>query len=162
MWSIHTNSMSEISWLLLTQFWPNCKGRFLEPSWTDSNCKGDICPGDICQGNICTYQEYLGCYWPNFEQTFWAQFFWGLNFLAHFFLIKLYHLCAICSLFELFSSIFIHSSCLASFLAVLCFFEHFCTILNIFFLQILGIWYHFAPCSNFELFSSNGTISNHF
>ena len=29
----------------------------------------DICPGNICPGNIPLYQEYLGCYWPDFDQT---------------------------------------------------------------------------------------------
>ena len=28
-----------------------------------------ICPGDICPGDICPYQEYLSCYWPDFDQT---------------------------------------------------------------------------------------------
>ena len=65
----HTNSMSVISQLLLTQFWPNFKDSFLGLSWTDSNCHSDICPGNICQGDICPYQEYLSCYWPDFYQT---------------------------------------------------------------------------------------------
>ena len=63
----HTNSMASISQLFLTWFWPNFKGRFLGPFWTDSNCHsdicpGNICPGDICPGAICPYQEYLSCY----------------------------------------------------------------------------------------------------
>ena len=62
-------SISGISQLLLSRFWPNFKSRFLESSWTDSNCHGDICQGNICPGNICTYREYLSCYWPDFYQT---------------------------------------------------------------------------------------------
>ena len=27
--------------------------------------------------NIFSYQEYLSCYWPNFQQTFWIRFFWA-------------------------------------------------------------------------------------
>ena len=67
-------SISGISQLLLSRFWPNIKGRFLGPFWTDSNCHGDLWPGNICPGHICPAQEYLTCYWPNFEQTFWTQF----------------------------------------------------------------------------------------
>ena len=52
----------------LSRYWPN-KGWFLGASRTDSNCNSDICPGDICPGNICPYQEYLSCYWPDFEKT---------------------------------------------------------------------------------------------
>ena len=33
---------SIISQLLLSQFWPNFKGRFLVLSWADSNCQGNI------------------------------------------------------------------------------------------------------------------------
>ena len=77
-------SISGISKLLLTRIWPNFKGMFLGPFWTDSNCHNDICPGNICPGNkchsdicprnicpcdICPYQEYLSCYWPDFDQT---------------------------------------------------------------------------------------------
>ena len=70
----HTNSMSVIFQLLLTRFWPNFKRRFLGLSWTDFNCSsnicwGIICPGNICPGNICPYQEYLSCYWPDFDET---------------------------------------------------------------------------------------------
>ena len=48
--------------LLLTQFLPNFKGRFLEPSLTDANRYGDICP----------YQEYISCccYRLYFDHTF--------------------------------------------------------------------------------------------
>ena len=63
------SSMSAISQLLLTRFWWNFKGRFLGTSRTDSNCLGDICPRNICPRNICPYQEYLSCYWPNFNET---------------------------------------------------------------------------------------------
>ena len=65
----HTNSMSAISQLLLTRFWWNFKGRFLETFRTDSNCQGYICPRNICPRNICPYQEYLSCYWPDFDET---------------------------------------------------------------------------------------------
>ena len=71
--------MSAISQLLLAQLWSNFKYRFLRPSWTDSNCHGDIRPGNICPGNICPYQEYLGCYWSNIDKKFLSQCFGGLN-----------------------------------------------------------------------------------
>ena len=29
----------------------------------------DICPCNICPCDICPYQEYLSCYWPDYEQT---------------------------------------------------------------------------------------------
>ena len=50
-------------------FWQNFKHRFLGPSWTISICHSDICPGNICPCNICPYQEYLSCYWSDFDQT---------------------------------------------------------------------------------------------
>ena len=28
----------------------------------------DICPCNICPGDICPYQQYLSCYWPDFDQ----------------------------------------------------------------------------------------------
>ena len=59
----------QISQLLLTRFLPNFKLRFLGTSRTDSNCHRDICPGNICPGDICTYQEYISCYWLDFEQS---------------------------------------------------------------------------------------------
>ena len=62
-------SISAISQLLLTRFWPNFKHRFLGPSLTHPNCHGDICAGNICPVDICPYREYLSCYWPNFDQT---------------------------------------------------------------------------------------------
>ena len=65
----HTNSMSAISQLLLARFWPNFKGRFLGLSLTDPNCHDDICPSNICPCDICPYQEYLSCYWSDFDQT---------------------------------------------------------------------------------------------
>ena len=65
--------MSAISQLLTAQFWPNFKCRFLGPSWTDSNCPGDICPGNICPGNICSYQENLSCYLPDLTNIFWIR-----------------------------------------------------------------------------------------
>ena len=63
------NSMSVISPLILTRFWPNFKGRFLGHSRTDSNCYGGICQGNICPGNICPYQEYLSCYSTHLDET---------------------------------------------------------------------------------------------
>ena len=75
-------SILGISQLLLTQFWPNFKGGFLGPSLADSNCHGDICPGNICPGNICPVQKYLTCYWHNFYQTFWTQFFKALIYFG--------------------------------------------------------------------------------
>ena len=63
------NSMSVIAQLLITRFWPNFKRRCQGLSWTDFNCHSSICPGNICPGNICPYQEYLSCYWPNFDET---------------------------------------------------------------------------------------------
>ena len=74
-------SISGVSRLLLTRFWWDFKGRFLEPSLTDANSQGDICPGNICPGDICPYQQYLSCYWPDFDQTFVTQFLGGLNVL---------------------------------------------------------------------------------
>ena len=65
----HRNSMSAISQLLLTRFWRNFKHRFMGLSWTDFNYRSNICPGNICPGNICLYQEYLSCYWPDFDTT---------------------------------------------------------------------------------------------
>ena len=53
----------------VTRFWWNFKGRFLWTFRTDSNCQGDICPHNICPCDICPYQEYLSCYWPDFDET---------------------------------------------------------------------------------------------
>ena len=55
--------------LLLTRFWPNLKSRYLGTSRTDFSCHGDICSGNTCPGYICLYQEYLNCYWPDFDET---------------------------------------------------------------------------------------------
>ena len=55
--------------LLLTGFWWYFKGSFLGTSRTDSDSHGDICPNNICPGDIWPYQEYLSCYWPNFDET---------------------------------------------------------------------------------------------
>ena len=30
--------------------------------------------------NICPFQQYLSCYWPDSDLTFWTQLFGGLNF----------------------------------------------------------------------------------
>ena len=59
-------------------FGPNFKGRFLRPFLPDANPHSDICPG-----NICPYQEYLSCYVPNFDQTFWNQVFVDPQFFGH-------------------------------------------------------------------------------
>ena len=62
-------SISGISQLLRTRFWWNFKGSFLWTFRTNSNCQGDICPFNICPCDICPYQEYLSCYWPDFDET---------------------------------------------------------------------------------------------
>ena len=49
--------------------WQKFKGRFLWLSWTYFNCRSKICPGNICPSDVCPYQEYLSCYWPNFDET---------------------------------------------------------------------------------------------
>ena len=83
-------SISGISQMLLARFWPNFKGRFLGRSLTDANCYGDIWQGNICPGNICPYQQYLNCYWSDFDQIFWHNF-GGLNFCRpHSFWTKLF------------------------------------------------------------------------
>ena len=68
--------MSALSQLLLARFWQNFKGSFLGASRTDSNNQVDICPGNICPGNICPYQEYLSCYWPDFNETLNLNQYW--------------------------------------------------------------------------------------
>ena len=65
--TIHRNSMLAISQLLLTWFWWNFNCGFLATSKTDHNFHGDICSGNIHPGDICPYQEYLSCYWPDFN-----------------------------------------------------------------------------------------------
>ena len=67
--SHHRNSMLVISQLLLSQFWWNFKRMFLGTSKTDSNYQVEICSGNICPGYICSYQEYLSCYLPDFDET---------------------------------------------------------------------------------------------
>ena len=64
-----TSVISVISLLLLTRFWWNFKCRFLGTSETDSNCHDDIFPCNIWPGVICLYQEYLSCYWSDFDET---------------------------------------------------------------------------------------------
>ena len=44
--------------LLLTQFWPNFKNRYLGTSRTGSSCHVDICPCNISPGDIFPYQQY--------------------------------------------------------------------------------------------------------
>ena len=61
-------SISPISHLLMARFWPNFKGRFLEPFWTYFNCNGDIFLGKICPSDVCPYQQYISWYWPDFDQ----------------------------------------------------------------------------------------------
>ena len=49
--------------------WHENDCNFLGTSRTDFNYQVDISPGNICPGDICPYQEYLSCYWPNFDKT---------------------------------------------------------------------------------------------
>ena len=42
---------------------------FLWPFRTDFNCLGDIRPRNIYPRDICPYQEYIYCYWPDFDET---------------------------------------------------------------------------------------------
>ena len=42
---------------------------FLGISRTDFDSHNDSCPSNICPNDICPYQEYLGCYWPDFDET---------------------------------------------------------------------------------------------
>ena len=37
----------------------------------------------ICPGDICPYQQYRSCYWFDFDQTFWTQFFGVIIFVDH-------------------------------------------------------------------------------
>merc|ERR1711942_291781 len=62
-------SISAITQLLLARIGSNFKQRVLVTNTTDYNCHHDICPGNICAGDICPYQQYLSCYWPDFDQT---------------------------------------------------------------------------------------------
>ena len=66
-------SISGICQLLMTQFIPNFKSKFLGPSLTDANPQGDTCSGNICQ-----YQQYLSYYWPDLDKKFCTQFLGGL------------------------------------------------------------------------------------
>ena len=72
--TLHTNhhhrklNVSHIS-AVPDPIWPNFKDRLLGSSWTDSKCHSDICPCNICSCDICLYQEYLSCYWSDFDQT---------------------------------------------------------------------------------------------
>ena len=75
-------SISAISQQLVPRFWPNFKVRFLAPSITDANWHGNICSINICPGNNYPYQHNLSCYSPDFDQTFWTQYFGGLNFFG--------------------------------------------------------------------------------
>ena len=59
---------SVISQLLLTQFWPNFKERFLILSWADSNCQGNLSRQQF-PDNICPHQGYLICYLSDFDQA---------------------------------------------------------------------------------------------
>ena len=62
-------SISAISQLLLARFGSNFKQMVLGTYTTDYNYHHDISPGNICPGDICPYQQYLSCYWPDFDQT---------------------------------------------------------------------------------------------
>ena len=64
-----THPKKYISQLLVAQFGPNFKERFLGPFLTDANRHTDIYPSNICFRNICPYKEYLSWYWPDFDQT---------------------------------------------------------------------------------------------
>ena len=62
-------SVSNIS-AVTDRFGWNFTGRFLWTFRTESNCQCDICPCNICPRDIlCPYQEYLSCYWPDFDET---------------------------------------------------------------------------------------------
>ena len=62
-------SISSISQLLLTQFWPNFIGSVPGTICNRCQIQGEICPSNICPSDICPHQEYGSCYWPNFDQT---------------------------------------------------------------------------------------------
>ena len=38
-------------------------------SFSISDCHHDVCLANICPDNLCPYQQYLSCYWQNFDQT---------------------------------------------------------------------------------------------
>ena len=57
---------------LLSKPQPNLNKMTLQTLWTfrtDSNCQGDICQRNICPRDISPYQEYISCYWPDFDET---------------------------------------------------------------------------------------------
>ena len=89
-------SISGISQLLLTQFWWNFKGRFLGTFRTDSNCQGYKYQGKICPHDICPYQEYLSCFWPDFDQTlklpFWDILWQMSTVIVTFVLVTFVHI----------------------------------------------------------------------
>ena len=71
---VHIRNISAVTDLILTQL---C--RIWGPCLKESNCHGchgNICPGNICPGDICPYQQYLICYWTNFDQLLNVGF-WG-------------------------------------------------------------------------------------
>ena len=88
--------ISGISQLLMTQFWPNFKGRILGPCLKDADCYGDICQGNICPGDICSYMQYLSFYWSNFDQFFLDHDFCGPKYSwtkllrTHIFLMQIF------------------------------------------------------------------------
>ena len=71
-------SISGISQLIRTQFWPNFEGRFLGPFFKHANCFGD--PKIVFGPNIIlnrNFQDQI-FFEPNF---FWPNLFWDPNFL---------------------------------------------------------------------------------
>ena len=62
---VHIRNISSVTDSILTKF----TGRLLWYSLTDANCHGDICPGNICPDKIGPCQDYLSCYWPDFDKT---------------------------------------------------------------------------------------------
>ena len=99
--SLQHLSTSAISHLLLTQFLPNFKGRFLRPYLTDANCQGDISPGYICPywtgpvnkefwpEHFQLIRNYwpqrlrsIRIYWPEQFQSirnYWPEQFWSIT-----------------------------------------------------------------------------------
>ena len=66
-------SISVITQLLLNQFWPKFKCRFLGLSLLDAIRQDDICPCNICSGEICPYHQYL-------TKFFWTKILLDPNF----------------------------------------------------------------------------------
>ena len=62
-----TNSMSLISQLFLAQFKPNFKGRFVGSTTTITTTIWRITPTTPTTQTQC--QQYISCYWPDFNQT---------------------------------------------------------------------------------------------